>query len=51
LIGVQVRRLFRRLQAELGAQAGGAHFHNTRDQGLANVVAALGPLQVLVTNF
>ena len=38
---VQVRRLFRRLQAELGAQAGGAHFHNTRGQGLANVVAAL----------
>ena len=38
---VQVRRLFRRLQAELGARAGGAHFHNTRGQGLANVVAAL----------
>lgn len=37
----QVGRLFRRLQAELGAQAGGAHFHNTRGQGLANVVAAL----------
>jgi hydroxymethylglutaryl-CoA lyase len=37
----QVRRLFRRLQAELGEQAGGAHFHNTRGQGLANVVAAL----------
>lgn len=37
----QVRRLFARLQAELGARAGGAHFHNTRGQGLANVVAAL----------
>jgi hydroxymethylglutaryl-CoA lyase len=38
---VQVQRLFRRLQKELGARAGGAHFHNTRGQGLANVVAAL----------
>lgn len=38
---VQVRRLFRRLQATLGTKAGGAHFHNTRGQGLANVVAAL----------
>ncbi|MGF6472650.1 hydroxymethylglutaryl-CoA lyase [Paraburkholderia youngii] len=37
----QVRRLFRRLQTELGSKAGGAHFHNTRGQGLANVVAAL----------
>ncbi|WP_233838209.1 hydroxymethylglutaryl-CoA lyase [Paraburkholderia sp. ZP32-5] len=37
----QVKRLFRRLQQELGAAAGGAHFHNTRGQGLANVVAAL----------
>ena len=37
----QVRRLFARLRAELGAKAGGAHFHNTRGQGLANVVAAL----------
>jgi hydroxymethylglutaryl-CoA lyase len=37
----QVRRLFRRLQAEVGDKAGGAHFHNTRGQGLANVVAAL----------
>jgi hydroxymethylglutaryl-CoA lyase len=37
----QVRRLFRRLASELGARAGGAHFHNTRGQGLANVVAAL----------
>jgi hydroxymethylglutaryl-CoA lyase len=45
---VQVRRLFRRLQAELGTKAGGAHFHNTRGQGLANVVAAL---DVGVTTF
>jgi hydroxymethylglutaryl-CoA lyase len=37
----QVRRLFRLLQKELGDKAGGAHFHNTRGQGLANVVAAL----------
>ncbi len=37
----QVRRLFRRLQTEFGTKAGGAHFHNTRGQGLANVVAAL----------
>ncbi|MDX3806704.1 hydroxymethylglutaryl-CoA lyase [Bosea thiooxidans] len=37
----QVRRLFTRLRAELGEKAGGAHFHNTRGQGLANVVAAL----------
>jgi hydroxymethylglutaryl-CoA lyase len=45
---VQVRRLFKRLLAELGAKAGGAHFHNTRGQGLANVVAAL---DVGVTTF
>jgi len=37
----QVRRLFTMLGAELGDKAGGAHFHNTRGQGLANVVAAL----------
>ena len=37
----QVTRLFKRLQRELGEKAGGAHFHNTRGQGLANVVAAL----------
>ncbi|MFK0093421.1 hydroxymethylglutaryl-CoA lyase [Pseudomonas sp. NPDC090592] len=37
----QVRRLFTRLFRELGALAGSAHFHNTRGQGLANVVAAL----------
>jgi hydroxymethylglutaryl-CoA lyase len=44
----QVRRLFRRLQDAFGARAGGAHFHNTRGQGLANVVAAL---DVGVTTF
>lgn len=38
---VQVKRMFRRLIAELGGKAGGAHLHNTRGQGLANVVAAL----------
>lgn len=38
---VQVKRLFKRLQAEVGEKSGGAHFHNTRGQGLANVMAAL----------
>jgi hydroxymethylglutaryl-CoA lyase len=37
----QVKRMFKRLVAELGDRAGGAHLHNTRGQGLANVVAAL----------
>ncbi|AMR80543.1 hydroxymethylglutaryl-CoA lyase [Cupriavidus nantongensis] len=37
----QVKRLFTRLREEVGNKAGGAHFHNTRGQGLANVVAAL----------
>ncbi len=37
----QVRHMFRRLRAEVGSKAGAAHFHNTRGQGLANVVAAL----------
>ncbi|TMV09262.1 hydroxymethylglutaryl-CoA lyase [Arenibacterium halophilum] len=38
----QVGRLFRRLIAEIGLdRVGGAHFHNTRGQGLANVIAAL----------
>lgn len=37
----QVGRLFRRLKREIGDKAGGAHLHNTRGQGLANVVAAL----------
>ena len=38
---VQVKRMFLRLQRELGEKAGAAHLHNTRGQGLANVVAAL----------
>jgi hydroxymethylglutaryl-CoA lyase len=37
----QVKRMFTRLKSEIGDKAGGAHFHNTRGQGLANVVAAL----------
>ena len=37
----QIKRMFARLIAELGDKAGGAHLHNTRGQGLANVVAAL----------
>jgi hydroxymethylglutaryl-CoA lyase len=44
----QIKRLFTRLHAELGEHAGGAHLHNTRGQGLANVVAAL---DVGVTTF
>jgi hydroxymethylglutaryl-CoA lyase len=36
----QVRRLFTRLRAALGAQAGAAHMHNTRGLGLANCLAA-----------
>jgi hydroxymethylglutaryl-CoA lyase len=38
---VQVKRMFTRLKREIGDKAGAAHFHNTRGQGLANVVAAL----------
>lgn len=38
---VQVKRLFLRLKEEVGELAGSAHFHNTRGQGLANVLAAL----------
>lgn len=37
----QIKRLFKQLKAELGGKAGAAHLHNTRGQGLANVVAAL----------
>lgn len=44
----QVKRMFTRLRAEIGEKAGAAHFHNTRGQGLANVVAAL---EVGVTTF
>ena len=36
----QVRRLFKRLRAELGERAGAAHLHNTRGLGLANCLAA-----------
>jgi hydroxymethylglutaryl-CoA lyase len=44
----QVRRLFAALKREIGDKAGAAHFHDTRGQGLANVVAAL---DVGVTTF
>jgi hydroxymethylglutaryl-CoA lyase len=38
----QVKRLFRAAHAAFGrSRIGGAHFHDTRGQGLANVVAAL----------
>jgi hydroxymethylglutaryl-CoA lyase len=38
----QVKRMFARLAREIGPERiGGAHLHNTRGQGLANVVAAL----------
>lgn len=37
----QVKRLFTRARRELGDLVNAAHFHNTRGQGLANVVAAL----------
>jgi hydroxymethylglutaryl-CoA lyase len=36
----QVRRIFRRVRAEIGAKLEGAHFHNTRGLGLANALAA-----------
>ncbi|MSP66573.1 MAG: hydroxymethylglutaryl-CoA lyase [Alphaproteobacteria bacterium] len=36
-----VRRVFRRVKRELGALPLGAHFHDTRGLGLANVLAAL----------
>jgi hydroxymethylglutaryl-CoA lyase len=38
---LQVYRLFLRLKEEIGELAGSAHFHNTRGQGLANVLSAL----------
>jgi hydroxymethylglutaryl-CoA lyase len=44
----QIKRLFTRLRREVGSKSGGAHLHNTRGQGLANVVAAL---DVGVTTF
>jgi len=37
----QIRRLLPRLRAEVGEKCSGVHLHNTRGQGLANVVAAL----------
>jgi hydroxymethylglutaryl-CoA lyase len=36
----QVRRLFNRVRAEIGARTGAAHLHNTRGLGLANCLAA-----------
>jgi hydroxymethylglutaryl-CoA lyase len=36
----QVRRLFKRLFAEIGERTGAAHMHNTRGLGLANCLAA-----------
>ncbi len=38
---LQVRRLLVRLRAEVGEKCSAIHLHNTRGQGLANVVAAL----------
>lgn len=37
----QIRRLIPRLRAEVGEKCGSIHLHDTRGQGLANVVAAL----------
>ena len=38
----QIKRLFARLRGEIGVEKmAGAHLHNTRGQGLSNVVAAL----------
>lgn len=37
----QIRRLIPRLRAEVGERCHAVHLHNTRGQGLANVVAAL----------
>jgi hydroxymethylglutaryl-CoA lyase len=36
----QVRRLFNRVRAAIGARTGAAHLHNTRGLGLANCLAA-----------
>jgi hydroxymethylglutaryl-CoA lyase len=36
----QVRRLFRKVRAEIGNRTGAAHMHNTRGLGLANCLAA-----------
>jgi len=37
----QVKRVFKKVRAAIGEKLGGAHLHNTRGLGLANVVAAL----------
>jgi hydroxymethylglutaryl-CoA lyase len=37
----QIRRVFRKVRRAIGDKLGGAHLHNTRGLGLANVVAAL----------
>lgn len=44
----QIRRVFRKVRAAIGDKLSGAHLHNTRGLGLANVVAAL---DVGVTTF
>lgn len=44
----QVRRVFKKVRAAIGNKLSGAHLHNTRGLGLANVVAAL---DVGVTTF
>jgi hydroxymethylglutaryl-CoA lyase len=36
----QVKRIFQKVQAKIGAKLEGAHFHNTRGLGLANALAA-----------
>jgi hydroxymethylglutaryl-CoA lyase len=38
---VQIRRVYKLVQAEIGDRIAGLHIHNTRGLGLANVVAAL----------
>jgi len=44
----QVRRVFKKVRTAIGNKLSGAHLHNTRGLGLANVVAAL---EVGVTTF
>lgn len=44
----QIRRVFKKVRAAIGDRLSGAHLHNTRGLGLANVVAAL---EVGVTTF
>lgn len=44
----QVRRLFQKVRATIGARTGAAHMHNTRGLGLANCLAAF---DVGVTTF